>query len=112
MSPKPVSAEALIEAAWPQGQPHDPRAALHTVISRLRSLLGGDAIVAETGGYRLDVPAEAVDARRFERVCRESVAAPPEQAAALLDLALELWRGPAYADLARSRRDGCRDEPT
>ncbi len=98
--PEPVSAEALIEAAWPPGQPHEPRAALHTVISRLRSLLGGDAIVAETGGYRLDVPADAVDARRFERVCRESVVAPPEQAAALLDLALGLWRGPAYADLA------------
>ncbi len=98
--PEPVSVEALVEVAWPQGQPHDPRAALHTVISRLRSLLGGDAIVAETGGYRLDVPADAVDARRFERVCRESVAAPPEEAAALLDLALGLWRGPAYADLA------------
>ena len=97
---EPVSVEALVEAAWPIRRPRDPRAALYTVISRLRSLLGGDAIVAESGGYRLDVPADAVDARQFERLCRESVVAPPEQAAALLDQALGLWRGPAYADLA------------
>ena len=98
--PEPVSAEALVQAAWPRDRPQDPLAALYTVISRLRSLLGGDAIVAETGGYRLDVPADAMDAHRFERICRESAAAPPEQAAALLDQALGLWRGPAYADLA------------
>ena len=98
--PGSISAETLIEAAWPGEQPHDPRAALHTVMSRLRSLLGTGAIAAGPGGYRLDVPAHAVDAQRFERLSREAAAASPDRAAMLLDEALGMWRGPAFGDLA------------
>jgi predicted ATPase/DNA-binding SARP family transcriptional activator len=96
----PVTVDALVEAAWSDGLPADPRAALYTVVSRLRSLLGDDALSAGPAGYQLDVPADAVDALRFERLCREAGAAGPEQAAVLLDEGLGLWRGPAYAEFA------------
>ncbi len=48
----PVPADALVEAAWSDSLPADPRAALYTVVSRLRSLLGDDALSVGPAGYR------------------------------------------------------------
>jgi predicted ATPase/DNA-binding SARP family transcriptional activator len=96
----PVPPDALVEAAWGDGLPADPRAALYTVISRLRSLLGDHTLSAGPAGYQLDVSADALDALRFERLCQTAGASGPEQAAVLLDEGLGLWRGPAYAEFA------------
>ncbi|MEV5873678.1 BTAD domain-containing putative transcriptional regulator [Streptomyces sp. NPDC052101] len=79
--------------------------AIQSQVSRLRSALGGAAAIERTGaGYRLAVADEDVDAGRFERLAREGRAAlregDAEAALPLLGAALELWRGPALADLA------------
>ena len=94
----PLPVDALVEAAWGADVPADPRAALYTVVSRLRSLLGEHALITRPDGYRIDASADSVDAIRFERLCRTAATVGPEQAAVLLDEGLGLWRGPAYAE--------------
>ncbi|MFJ2057012.1 AfsR/SARP family transcriptional regulator [Streptomyces sp. NPDC087908] len=94
----------LVDEVWHGDRPPaDAVAALQALVGRLRKALGRDRIVSAEGGYRLDARPEDVDARRFERLAAEGVAAlgtgDPARAAALLDEALALWRGPALADL-------------
>lgn len=97
---RPVSAEALIAAAWPHAPPADPHAALHTVLSRLRSVLGPALLCTEPIGYRLTVDPANLDSARFEALRAQAADRPPAAAAALLDEALGLWRGPAFAEFA------------
>jgi DNA-binding SARP family transcriptional activator len=67
-----------------------------------------DALVSERvrGGiaYRLDIPAESIDAYRFERQvaagCGEFQQGLHGEAAATLDAALSLWRGAPLSDAA------------
>ncbi|MEU8799570.1 BTAD domain-containing putative transcriptional regulator [Spirillospora sp. NPDC048819] len=96
---RPVAADALVEAAWADELPADPRSALRTVLSRLRTVLGEGVIRADAAGYTLAVPAVAVDAHRFESLSRRAEEVP-QDAARILDEALALWRGPAYAEFA------------
>jgi predicted ATPase/DNA-binding SARP family transcriptional activator len=97
---RPVPADELIEAAWGERLPDHPRAALQTVVSRLRTALGAGLISADISGYRLNVTADGVDALRFEALRERAAHAPDAAAAGLLDTALALWRGPAYAEFA------------
>ena len=59
---RPVATDALIEAAWEQFPPPDPRASLHSYVSNLRKLLAGIGVDSRTTlasappGYRLSVP--------------------------------------------------------
>ncbi|MBD0711778.1 BTAD domain-containing putative transcriptional regulator, partial [Streptomyces sp. CBMA291] len=99
-----VPVSALVEEVWHGDEPPaDAVAALQALVGRLRKALGRDRIVSADGGYRLDARPEDVDARRFERLAAEGLAASgagdPARAAALLDEALGLWHGPALADL-------------
>jgi predicted ATPase/DNA-binding SARP family transcriptional activator len=105
---RPVPAGALIDAAWGDDLPADPRPALQTVLSRLRGALGGGVLRAGPAGYMLDPGPGALDAVRFEALRRRAAGAPAAQAAELLDQALALWRGPAYAEFAG--RDFARPE--
>lgn len=91
--------DSLIEAAWGEDLPHDPHGALHTVISRLRAVVGEAIVSAGPAGYALDVPADGVDAGEFEERLARADRAGPKGAAHLLEEALALWRGPAYAEL-------------
>jgi DNA-binding SARP family transcriptional activator len=86
--------------------------ALQATVSRLRRLLDGgpprDAgtgvLVTERGGYTLRAGPEWIDVRRFERLASEGrralAAGQAATAAAKLHQALNLWRGPALADVA------------
>ncbi|WP_324193513.1 AfsR/SARP family transcriptional regulator [Nocardia otitidiscaviarum] len=100
-----VGAAALVEALWADGVPEHPAAALQSAVSRLRRTLPAAVVCAEAGGYRLDIPADAVDAVRFEtlagegrRALRAGRAGAAEE---LLTRALALWRGEPLADVAR-----------
>lgn len=67
-----VSVDALSDALWPHNVPADRANALQTLVSRLRRALSGtSALRFVPGGYSLDLPPEAVDALRFERLARE-----------------------------------------
>ena len=95
-----VPADMLVEAAWGERLPDHPKAALQTVLSRLRTALGAGLISADISGYRLNVTADCVDALRFEALRERAAHAPDAAAAVLLEAALALWRGPAYAEFA------------
>jgi class 3 adenylate cyclase/tetratricopeptide (TPR) repeat protein len=73
--------------------------ALRTTVSRLRRLLGPATLVSVPPGY--DLRADAVDARRFEDcLARVAVADDGTRASQLLEEALSMWRGDAYAEFA------------
>ncbi len=103
-----VSTDRLVDALWGEQPPARPDKALQVYVSQLRKLLAGapagPALVTRAPGYVLELPAEALDASRFERLTgdgRQALAQQePARAADRLDEALALWRGPALADLA------------
>ncbi|MGW6402431.1 BTAD domain-containing putative transcriptional regulator [Streptomyces sp. NPDC055134] len=100
---RPVSADRLIDGLWGDDLPGNPANALQAKVSQLRRALGRDRVVRQAPGYRLrlDEAGDEVDARRFlNLVDRAGSAAGPRERAELLTEALQLWRGPAYADFA------------
>ena len=99
-----VPADVAIDALWGDALPAHPTNALQIVVSRLRRVLGEEAIPWRAEGYelRLDDP-DAVDAHRFERLAAEGRDALARgdhaDASRLLADALGLWRGPALQDV-------------
>ncbi|MFJ9696368.1 BTAD domain-containing putative transcriptional regulator [Kitasatospora sp. NPDC101183] len=99
----PVSAGRLILDLWGDNPPGRPTGSLQAKVSQLRRALGRDRVVHQPAGYRLhlDADTDEIDAARFLRLAdRARGAADPAARAALLTEALDLWRGPAYADFA------------
>ncbi|MGW5066696.1 AfsR/SARP family transcriptional regulator [Streptomyces cyaneofuscatus] len=99
----PVSADRLIHDLWGDAPPGRPTGALQAKVSQLRRAIGRDRVVRQPPGYRLrfDDGGDEVDAVRFRAlVTRARPVQDPRARAALLTEALELWRGPAYADFA------------
>ncbi|SEF16726.1 ATP-binding protein [Jiangella alba] len=96
-----VSADRLVDALWGDAPPARPLGALQTKVSLLRRVVGADLVTYQPAGYQLRVPADDVDAGRFAALAGRARAHDDAGArAALLDAALELWRGPAFADVA------------
>ena len=96
-----VSVDHLVNSVWGEAPPPAVRRSLHTYISNLRSVLGGN-IERAGNGYRLTADPSAVDANVFERTTdegRSSLSANPSRAADTLRAGLSLWRGRPYADL-------------
>ncbi|WP_411140564.1 AfsR/SARP family transcriptional regulator [Streptomyces sp. x-80] len=106
--------DVLIADIWGMDPPADAAGALQALVARLRRALGRAAVASVDGGYRLCAEPDAVDLHRFERLAAEGgralAAADPARAAALLDDALALWRGPALADLPDARVEAARAE--
>ncbi|WP_207400244.1 AfsR/SARP family transcriptional regulator, partial [Actinomadura fibrosa] len=61
-----VPADRIIDALWEDGVPKGAPNALQSLVSRLRTAIGRDAIESRPGAYRLVVPRSAVDAHDFE----------------------------------------------
>jgi predicted ATPase/DNA-binding SARP family transcriptional activator len=100
-----VPFDRLVDDLFGERPPEDARNALQTYVARLRQALGPAAAVVVTRppGYLLEVPGDAVDVERFTALlARARDAASPASAQALLDEALALWRGPAYAEFAET----------
>ncbi|MDQ0649331.1 putative ATPase/DNA-binding SARP family transcriptional activator [Microbacterium natoriense] len=97
------SVDAIAADVWGDDLPANPRGAVQTLVSRLRSLAGADIIRSDAIGYALGV---AVDSDlAIARDADAAAARLPEGDAArlpLLEHALSLWRGEAGADLAHS----------
>ncbi|MFD7546317.1 ATP-binding protein [Streptomyces sp. NPDC059816] len=104
---RPVAAHRLIDDLWGEEQPGNPLRALQAKVSQLRRVFdevrpGGRAHLASRApGYQLLVPQGALDADRFRELAERARQVPDADArAALLAGALDLWRGPAFADFA------------
>ncbi|MDJ0952951.1 MAG: BTAD domain-containing putative transcriptional regulator [Acidimicrobiia bacterium] len=99
---KPVSVDRIFEAMWGDSLPGNPDAALQTAVSRLRRALAdtGDdhGIRTGTGNYLLELGDNTLDAVQFSDLVAAAQQADPDAASALLERALGLWRGGAYAD--------------
>ncbi|MEV0449718.1 BTAD domain-containing putative transcriptional regulator [Streptomyces sp. NPDC050600] len=99
----PVSVDRLVQDLWGDEPPGKPTGALQAKVSQLRRVIGRDRVVHQAPGYRLrlDRAAHEVDADRFRALVAEArTVRDPRGRAALLTDALDLWRGPAYADFA------------
>lgn len=92
-----LSAEQLADTLWGGDPPASWSKVVQGCVSRLRKVLGRQAIETSPHGYRLVVPADDIDAQRFERLlgrARELLTlGEPERASYLIDQALGLWRG-------------------
>ncbi|HEX6340621.1 BTAD domain-containing putative transcriptional regulator [Umezawaea sp.] len=102
-----VPAAVLVDDLWDE-PPDGALGAVQTFVGALRKALEPDRpprtpsrlLVTAPPGYALRAEPDAVDALRFEAAVTEAAASRPEAALALLDDALGLWRGPAYAEFA------------
>ncbi|GAB3419210.1 AfsR/SARP family transcriptional regulator [Flindersiella endophytica] len=99
-----VPIDVLVDRVWGESLPSDVRGVLYSYVARLRKTLGeGVDIIRRSGGYLLDVSAEAVDLARFRQLTKQAKQArgtEPEQSATLLRTALALWRGAPFVNLA------------
>ncbi|NNF69728.1 MAG: AfsR/SARP family transcriptional regulator [Acidimicrobiia bacterium] len=96
-----VSQDLLIEETWGDGAPHDPEHSLHSQVTRLRRLLGPEAITRSGRSYTLTVADDSIDAMRFENLAGQaSDAEDADTTRALCLEGLELWRGAPFGDLA------------
>jgi predicted ATPase/DNA-binding SARP family transcriptional activator len=97
-----VSLDQLIDAVWGESPPSAPQGALQVHVHSLRKVLGADRIVTRAPGYLLRMDEGDVDAVRFARLVNEGEqllhAGDHSGAVAVLQQALDLWRGPALSD--------------
>ncbi|HEX5542983.1 MAG TPA: BTAD domain-containing putative transcriptional regulator [Micromonospora sp.] len=106
-----VTTDRLIDGLYGPHPPAGAANALQSRMSRLRRVLrngvGRDGLIEfHSAGYRLAVDPDEVDAHRFERLARDGrealTAGDHVGAAAVLRQSLELWRGPALADVTKA----------
>lgn len=98
-----VAPDVLADALWPGAPPATWPKVVQGCISRVRRLLGADAIETNPSGYLLRPERTQVDVDEFEDLIARgqefSGEGSPERAAAMYDRALELWRGRPYPEL-------------
>ncbi|MEU0567132.1 BTAD domain-containing putative transcriptional regulator [Nonomuraea sp. NPDC005983] len=101
----------LIDDLWEGCPPPQALSSLRTFICRLRRVVEPPAqeagrpsvLITEPLGYVLRVDEAALDSARFEQLLQQARgAADPSTVLGLVDEALGLWRGPAYAEFTHA----------
>lgn len=101
---------------WPTAVPADPDAVLASLVSRLRRVLGADAVVGSRAGYRLGTVETDVD--RARRLLDDAEREPPALAGVAASAAVRLleggdglpeeagteWAAPVRSEVAALRR--------
>jgi DNA-binding SARP family transcriptional activator len=98
-----VGSGQLIDIVWDNHPPRTAASTLQSHVSKLRRLLGEEAILHMGDGYLLSADCGQIDACVFERTLREAASCldvDPDRARTLTRDALKLWRGTPYGDLA------------
>jgi DNA-binding SARP family transcriptional activator len=102
-----VSVDRLADVVWGDAPPEGVAAALAKDVYRLRAALGSvgaaGVLVTQPPGYRLVVDEDRIDSGRFASLLAESqklLDRDPARALSVLNEALALWRGPAWAEFA------------
>ena len=110
-----VSRQRLIDDLWGEAPPPTAHKAVNVYLSKIRKALGvagADPITTASGGYRLHVEPEKLDASRMQGLLAEARSRVAEgelhSAAERFQEALSLWRGPTLAGLELESRG--RDE--
>lgn len=98
-----VPVSRLIDEVWRDEPPESAANILQGYVSDLRKVIGRDAIATVGRGYMIRADPSDLDLRHFERLASKGTEAldddRPREAAEILREALDLWRGPALADL-------------
>jgi DNA-binding SARP family transcriptional activator len=103
-----ISADRLLDELWGEERPPTAAKVLQGYVSRLRRLVGENSLVTRKSGYRADgyqllVQPGDVDADRFTELAEQGRRALEHgEATTAIDHlreALNLWRGPAFADV-------------
>ncbi|WP_329236751.1 tetratricopeptide repeat protein [Actinoallomurus sp. NBC_01490] len=109
-----VTLDRLIDGQYGDEPPAGAVNAVQAQVSRLRRHLPAGTLEFDGAGYRLAVDPDDVDAHRFARLARDGRglldAGAHADAATVLRRALDLWRGPALADLPHADADRARLE--
>lgn len=99
----------LADALWADAPPRTARRLVQALVSRLRAVLGppddrGSRVRSLRDGWQLDLPADAVDAERFEHLVAEgqrlAAQGRRDKARHQIDAALMLWRGRPFGELS------------
>ena len=103
---EPVSTDVLIDQVWPEKPPAKAANLLSVYVHHLRKRIGdagGRVLVTRAPGYQLVLGPGELDADQFAGLVTEGrqalASGAPDRAVDLLTEALELWRGPALADV-------------
>jgi DNA-binding SARP family transcriptional activator len=108
-----VSLDQLIQELWDNDPPRSAVTTTQTYIYQVRRLMaregleqpGHELLVTKASGYILQTSPDQVDAGVFQRLVAEGDEhlrdRRAQQAARALRWALDLWRGPALADVGR-----------
>ena len=110
-----VSTEALVEELWRDRSPPSAMSTLQTYIYQLRKMFlngnhdpHGQILLTKTTGYLLRLQPVQLDIHHFGELARQGREAladgRTERASTLLHKALNLWRGPALADVEAGPR--------
>lgn len=86
--------DELVSAVWGGTPPQSVRNALHVYVSRLRALMGADAIQTSGNGYFLTLPPDSIDVVRFESLLDDAV---KRESPDFAEQAIALYRGPLLA---------------
>ena len=92
-----VPSDHLAWALWQDAPPLTAHDTIQSYVSKLRHVLGGEAIRREEQSYTLVADPDQVDACRFERLVRHAeqvITTDPQEASNLCRRALGEWRGP------------------
>lgn len=97
-----VPADRLSEVVWGEQRPSSAAGTVLSYVSRLRRIVGTDAIVCRDHAYMLVAGADSVDALRFEGLATRAIDQrdDPAQCRGLCQEALALWRGVPFGELA------------
>jgi predicted ATPase/DNA-binding SARP family transcriptional activator len=100
-----VSRERLAELLWGDEPPTTADHVIEVYVSQLRRALEPDGapyelLLRKPAGYVLQVPPADIDTVQFARLVEGAKSLSASDAAAHLERALEMWRGPALADFA------------
>ncbi|MBE1574424.1 BTAD domain-containing putative transcriptional regulator [Amycolatopsis roodepoortensis] len=102
-----VHRDTLVDELWPQGPPSSAAAVVQMAVSKLRKALSPGVPVDDVrqrvrsgrSGYRLMVSDGELDVAVFSELTAAAAKATGAERRALLDQALGLWRGRAFADV-------------
>ncbi|SFR73386.1 Predicted ATPase [Agromyces sp. CF514] len=89
-----VGVDAIVDELWGDARPRNAKAALQTLVSRLRTVAADGLLRSVPGGYALGVGTTQLDLALATELSTDATAGPDD-----LDHALALWRGEPGTDL-------------
>ena len=99
-----LAIDRIVDDLWGEDVPESASKMEQIYVSNLRKVLTAGLLHTRPPGYALQVAPDAIDLDRFQRLvaqARTSLDADrAEDAAADFRAALDLWRGPAFAEFA------------